>query len=58
MSLRVYTFDLVELEHALKESPKIVRDYVKAQEKIIKGNEELLKDAIRKIKELSKNEST
>jgi hypothetical protein len=53
MSITVKTFDDQELKAAIKRSPKIVREYIDAQQRALEGYKQTLAGAMKKIFELS-----
>lgn len=57
MSILVECFDDKKAEEELKKCPKIVRDYVKLLKENYRRQEDLTKLAIKKLKEISKNDN-
>ena len=57
MSIQVSTFNDKELRAAIKASPKIVQEYVKAQQHALDGYKDTLAQAMSKIFELSEPRS-
>jgi len=54
MSIQVSTFNDKELKAAIKQSPKIVQEYIEAQKRALEGYKQTLGGAMNKIFELSK----
>jgi hypothetical protein len=54
MSIQVSTFNDKELKAAIKTSPKLVQDYLEAQQHALDGYRDTLAQAMKKIFELSK----
>lgn len=54
MSVHVNSIDIEMAEKKLKECPKVVRDYVQALKSLNKIQQETIKKAVGKIRELAK----
>lgn len=54
-NIQVKSIDIVEVKELLKSCPKLVRDYVKSLEQCYEMSQQTNKMAIRKIRELSKD---
>ena len=52
-NIQVKSIDLVEVKELLKDSPQLIRDYVKSLERLYEMSQQTNKMAIRKIRELS-----
>lgn len=53
MSIQVSTFDDKQLKAAIKQSPKIVQEYIEAQQRALDGYKSTLAKAMKKIFELA-----
>lgn len=52
-NIQVKNIDMVEVEELLKDSPKLIRDYVKSLERCYEMSQQTNKMAIKKIRELT-----
>ena len=55
MSIEVKTFDDAAVKKALSQCPKIIQNYVKAQQKALDGQVRVTNKAMAKIRQLSHN---